>query len=131
MSYRGRTVSVEDVAVVRELLALDRAGQITLPDEPAAAWASSSRNTDGVYRLVLGHTRYAPLDQITAANFDDLEVGWRFKTDNLGPVPEYRFQSTPLMVDGILYSTSLTRPAPLPLTAYVRNRGRGHHGGRQ
>ena len=33
----------------------------------------------------LGHTRYAPLDQITAANFGSLEVAWRFKTDNLGP----------------------------------------------
>ena len=33
----------------------------------------------------LGHTRYAPLDQITAANFGSLEVEWRFKTDNLGP----------------------------------------------
>ena len=53
----------------------------------------------------LGHTRYAPLDQITADNFDDLEVAWRFKTDNLGPAPEFRFQSTPLMVDGMLYST--------------------------
>ena len=33
----------------------------------------------------LGNTRYAPLDQITAANFNALEVAWRFKTDNLGP----------------------------------------------
>src|SRR4029079_1203281 len=31
----------------------------------------------------LGHTRYAPLDQITAANFNNLEIAWRFKTDNL------------------------------------------------
>ena len=39
----------------------------------------------------LGNTRYAPLDQITAANFNSLEVAWRFKTDNLGPRPEFKF----------------------------------------
>jgi len=65
----------------------------------------------------LGHTRYAPLDQITADNFDDLEVAWRFKTDNLGPVPEFRFQSTPLMVDGMLYSTGGSRRAVVALDA--------------
>ncbi len=59
----------------------------------------------------LGHTRYAPLDQITAANFGALEVAWRFKTDNLGPRPEFNFQSTPLMVKGRLYSTAGSRRA--------------------
>ncbi len=65
----------------------------------------------------LGHTRYAPLEQITADNFDELEVAWRFKTDNLGPVPEFRFQSTPLMVDGVLYSTGGSRRAVMALDA--------------
>ena len=37
----------------------------------------------------LGNTRYSPLDQINADNFSKLEVAWRFKTDNLGPRPEY------------------------------------------
>ena len=35
----------------------------------------------------LGATRYAPLDQINAANFNKLEVAWRFKTENLGKTP--------------------------------------------
>jgi quinoprotein glucose dehydrogenase len=65
----------------------------------------------------LGHTRYAPLDQITAANFSTLEVAWRFKTDNLGPRPEFNFQSTPLMVGGRLYSTAGTRRAVVALDA--------------
>ena len=65
----------------------------------------------------LGHTRYAPLQQIDADNFETLEVAWRFKTDNLGPRPEYRFQSTPLMVDGVLYSTAGTRRAVVALDA--------------
>ncbi len=46
----------------------------------------------------LGNTRYAPLDQITAANFNALEVAWRFKTDNLGPAP--RVQSPVHAADG-------------------------------
>ena len=64
-----------------------------------------------------GNTRYAPLDQITAANFDNLEVAWRFKTDNLGPRPEFNLQSTPLMVRGRLYSTGGTRRAVVSLDA--------------
>jgi quinoprotein glucose dehydrogenase len=65
----------------------------------------------------LGHTRYSALDQINAANFSDLEVAWRFKTDNLGPIPEFNFQSTPLMVGGRLYSTGGTRRAVFSLDA--------------
>jgi glucose dehydrogenase len=65
----------------------------------------------------LGHTRYAPLDQITAANFANLEVAWRFKTDSLGPRPEFNLESTPLMVGGRLYSTGGTRRAVVALDA--------------
>ena len=65
----------------------------------------------------LGHTRYAPLDQITAANFNSLEVAWRFKTDNLGPRPEFNLESTPLMVGGTLYSTGGSRRAVVALDA--------------
>ena len=65
----------------------------------------------------LGHTRYSALDQIDAGNFSGLEVAWRFKTDNLGPAPEYRFQATPLMVDGIIYTTAGSRRAVVALDA--------------
>jgi len=54
----------------------------------------------------LGVTRYAPLDQITAANFSTLEIAWRFRTDNLGQRPDYNLQTTPLMVGGVLYATA-------------------------
>ena len=65
----------------------------------------------------LASTRYAPLDQINADNFNKLEVAWRFKTDNLGPLPEFEFQSTPLMVKGRLYSTGGTRRAVFAMDA--------------
>src|SRR4029077_2647230 len=54
---------------------------------------------------------YSPLDQITAANFGTLEVAWRFKTDFLGPRPEFKLEGTPLAVDGVLYTTAGTRRA--------------------
>jgi quinoprotein glucose dehydrogenase len=89
-----------------------------------AAWTAAPRGQAGAargewptYGGDLGHTRYAPLAQITAANFSDLEVAWRFKTDNLGPRPEFNFQSTPLMVRGRLYSTGGTRRAVVSLDA--------------
>jgi len=65
----------------------------------------------------LGHTRYAPLDQINAGNFSKLEVAWRFKTDNLGPRLEFNLQSTPLVVGNRLYSTAGTRRAVVSLDA--------------
>ena len=55
-----------------------------------------------------GSTRYSPLDQITPANVDDLEIAWRWKAASYGPRPEYNYQATPLMVDGVLYVTAGT-----------------------
>jgi len=57
----------------------------------------------------LGSTRYSPLDQINVGNFNKLEVAWRFKTDALGPRPEYLYEGTPLMVKGKLYVTAGSR----------------------
>jgi quinoprotein glucose dehydrogenase len=65
----------------------------------------------------LGHTRYSPLAQIDASNFRNLEIAWRFKTDSLGPRPEYLFESTPLMIKGVLYSTAGSRRAVVALDA--------------
>jgi len=62
-------------------------------------------------------TRYSPLDQITAANFNKLEVAWRFKTDNLGTRPEFKLEGTPLVVKGILYATGGTRRSVFALKA--------------
>ena len=65
----------------------------------------------------LGNTRYSALTQIDGTNFSELEVAWRFKTDNLGPRPEYRLQSTPLMIDGVVYSTGGSRRSVVALDA--------------
>ena len=46
-----------------------------------------------------------------------MEVAWRFKTDNLGPRPEYKLEGTPLMIKGVLYTTAGTRRAVIALDA--------------
>jgi quinoprotein glucose dehydrogenase len=53
-----------------------------------------------------GSTRYAPLDQINADNFGTLEPAWTFRTETLGARPDFNLQSTPLMVNGVLYFTA-------------------------
>jgi quinoprotein glucose dehydrogenase len=76
--------------------------------------------TNGEWRTYggdLGNTHYSPLDQIGAANFSKLQVAWRFKTDNLGPRPELNFEGTPLMANGVIYSTAGTRRAVVAVDA--------------
>jgi quinoprotein glucose dehydrogenase len=76
----------------------------------------STKNGDWPHYTADMHgTRYSPLDQITGANFNQLEVAWRFKTDNLGPRPEYKLEGTPLAIKGILYTTGGTRRSVVAL----------------
>jgi quinoprotein glucose dehydrogenase len=84
---------------------------------PASAQNGAPNGEWPTYGGDLGHTRYAALDQIDADTFNDLELAWRFNTANLGPGPEYIFQSTPLMVNGVLYTTAGTRRAAVALDA--------------
>src|SRR4051812_7061108 len=86
----------------------------------AAALTAQSGAVNGEWRSYggdLGHPRYAPLSQIDATNFSKLEIAWRFKTDSLGPRPEYQFESTPLMIKGVLYTTAGSRRAAVALDA--------------
>src|SRR6202165_5377208 len=69
------------------------------------------------YTADLKGTKYSPLDQVNASNFNKLEVAWRFKTDNLGPRPEYKLEGTPLMVKGVVYTTGGTRRSVMALDA--------------
>ena len=65
-------------------------------------------------------SRYSPLDQINGSNFNQLEVAWRFKTDNLGTRPEFKLEGTPLMVKGVIYATGGTRRSVVALDAQDR-----------
>jgi quinoprotein glucose dehydrogenase len=97
------------------------AGLLTLSvalSGPQNTGQPSTKNGEWPYYTAdLKGTKYSPLDQINATNFKELEVAWRFKTDNLGTRPEYKLEGTPLMVKGILYATGGTRRAVVALRA--------------
>jgi glucose dehydrogenase len=48
--------------------------------------------------------RYKPFDQINGSNFSSLQLAWRFRTESMGPSPEYRLGATPIMANGVVYA---------------------------
>jgi len=58
------------------------------------------------HRGDLASTNYSPLEQINKSNVKDLQIAWRWKTDNFGPSPEFNFRATPIMANGMLYTTA-------------------------
>src|SRR5260221_7289903 len=84
---------------------------------PASAQTGAKNGEWRTYGGDLGNTRYSPLDQINASNFDKLQVAWRFSTTNMGPRPEYNLEATPLMVRGVVYSVAGSRRAVVALDA--------------
>ena len=53
-----------------------------------------------------GATRYSPANQINASNVRDLRVAWRWSARNFGPRPATQMQVSPLIVDGVMYTTA-------------------------
>src|SRR5206468_323142 len=43
------------------------------------------------------------------------DVAWRFKTDMLGPRPEFKLEGTPVAINGVLYTTGGTRRSVVAL----------------
>ena len=83
----------------------------------APAWAQTDNGEWRSYGGDIANTRYAPVDQIDASNFNDLEEAWRIQTRNFGAEPEFNFQATPLMVNGVIYSTAGLRRAAIAADA--------------
>ncbi len=75
-------------------------------DEPQN-WLTYSGNYDS--------NRHTPLEQITTENVDSLELQWVFQAQSL-----QAFETTPLVVDGIMYLTE----APKTVVALDAERGR-------
>ncbi len=100
MSRRVRQV-VTTIAIVTSCVsafACTGAAQRTLQGTDGTSWP--------YYGGDAGSTKYAPLDQIDATNFADLEVAWRWSSGDLGGRPESNYRVTPLMVDGVIYATA-------------------------
>ena len=85
----------------------DRAGSSRAPATTNGDWPHYTADLHG--------TRYSPLDQINATNFSKLEVAWRFKTDSLGPRPEFKLEGTPVAINGVLFTTGGTRRSVVAL----------------
>lgn len=67
-------------------------------------------NAPGEWRVWgadLWSTRYSPLDQINAGNFNSLEVAWQWKAGAFGSDEYYR--TTPLYANGRLFTVATTR----------------------
>jgi quinoprotein glucose dehydrogenase len=90
----------------REMLATASAFALLAP-ALAQAQGAAIADTDWLhYANDLASTRYSPLDQINAGNFNKLELAWRFSTNALGPRLDADYQSTPLVVKGRIYVTA-------------------------
>ena len=92
-----------------------RLGSATLALILATAPAFAQRLTgteNGEWRYLggdVGHTRSSPLNQINGGNFSDLEVAWIWRGDNFGPNIDYFNRSTPIYVNGVLYTVATPR----------------------
>ena len=104
------------VLLALDLLTIAVAGQPP-DDEPSYQPLTTEQGEWPGYGGDAGHTRYSPLDQVDASNFGDLELAWRFRTDNLGPAPEFKLEGTPLMTGGVLYATGGTRRTVVAIDA--------------
>ncbi|MDE0394588.1 MAG: PQQ-binding-like beta-propeller repeat protein [Gammaproteobacteria bacterium] len=75
----------------------------------APAWAQDGGNPYGEWRYWgadAGNSRYSPLTQIDASNFDDLEIAWIWRGDNFGPSVDFILRTTPIYADGTLYGVA-------------------------
>ncbi len=102
------------------LVAIATLGLLPRPAVALPLPAVQQGAADGEWRVYggdPGHTRYAPLDQIDASNVGDLEIAWQWTARNYGPNPRLRSQTTPLMVDGVLYATAGQRRAVVAIDA--------------
>ena len=76
---------------------------------PALVATQDRGSPEGEWRYQSGDawgTRYSPLDQVTADNFEDLEVAWIWRGDNFGPHSLYLSRATPSYIDGVLYTVA-------------------------
>ena len=70
------------------------------PTGPSVEWKTYGGN--------LANWRYSPLDQLTKDNIGSAKIAWRWKSDNYGTNPEYRNESTPIMINRTLFFTAGT-----------------------
>ena len=70
----------------------------TTHDAPADDWRVTGSEP--------GNTRYSSLDQINRSNVARLRLAWTYHTGDLTPGGRSEIQATPIVVDGVLYTTT-------------------------
>ncbi len=84
----------------------------------ATAQSGAANGEWGVFGADAGATRYSPLDQIHSGNVGDLEVAWRWSARNQGtPPPSGRMQVSPIVINGVLYTTAGNQRSVVALDA--------------
>jgi quinoprotein glucose dehydrogenase len=84
---------------------------------PLLAQKGATNGEWRTYGADLGNTKYSPLDQINASNFNNLKLAWRLHTDSFGPKPEYNMEATPIMAKGVVYTVAGARRDVVALDA--------------
>ncbi len=93
------------------------------PGQAVAEELGSSQEADGLmvewlhHRGDPGSKNYSELDLINRDNAKDLQIAWRWRSDNFGPVSWPNLQTTPLMANGVLYATAGIRRAVVAIDA--------------
>ena len=100
-------------------VALIVAAALMLTPQSAAAQYGAVGGEWRSYAGDNGSTKYSPLDQIDAGNFEDLRIAWRWESvdgnidlealresEDDRPISIRGLQATPLMIDGVLYLTT-------------------------
>ena len=83
------------------------AAVVVLAATGAAAQQPGTEDGEWRYQSAdAGGTRFSPLDQIDASNFEDLELAWVFRGDNFNRHANYTSKSTPSYIDGTLYTAA-------------------------
>ncbi|MDH5310971.1 MAG: PQQ-binding-like beta-propeller repeat protein, partial [Gammaproteobacteria bacterium] len=95
-------LSISDVGALGA--PLDRPGLDGFVIEPRESPAGAPPDVEWQhFGANLAANRYVPLSDIDASNAGRLEIAWRWKAQNFGPVPEMRNVSMPIMRDGKLF----------------------------
>src|SRR6266545_2887273 len=115
----GRSCGAAAIVLLATLVLHVGAQQI--PGASTDSMAALARGEWPTYAGSYASAKYSPLDQINAANVASLEIAWRWmspdhavRAANAGIDPSVVHQGTPVMVNGVLYtSTSLSQVAAI------------------
>jgi quinoprotein glucose dehydrogenase len=122
MDRAGRLVNAASIGIVLALLVAPHAANAqAIPGAQAESSQALAHGEWPAYAGTYAAARYSPLTQIDRSNARNLHIAWRWMSPDMaikhadpGVGPSFANESTPLMVGGVLYtSTSLSQVAAI------------------